>query len=121
MVIYSKLLMRGICLWPLIILPEWARGDIAQVAHERRHYRQQSCLLPVWWVLYVASKRFRFYSEVEAYLDQAHIQMTQIPAEWSTEEKIFAWHHIIEFCATQLATLYWGCCTYQEAYRELTK
>ena len=72
MILYPPLIKRGITLAPwLILIPQWARHDIAYLAHEQCHAAQQRRIgvLRFWWA-YLRSDAFRLSVEVDAYKAQ---------------------------------------------------
>jgi len=103
MIFHPLLLKRGITVAPwLILIPKWARGNAAYLAHEQTHATQQRVdgTLAFWW-RYLTDKAFRQASEVEAYKVQI-----RHGAKHSS-------------CARHLATGYWLNLDYNTAYNLL--
>ncbi len=72
MTLYPPLLKRGITLMPsLILIPQWAKGNAAYLAHEMVHVDQQWAFGTLtFWRRYLFDKAFRQTREVEAYKAQ---------------------------------------------------
>lgn len=72
MIFYPPLLKRGITLTPwLILIPRWAKGNRAYLAHELIHVdRQRWEGALTFWYWYLADKRHRKDYEVEAFRAQ---------------------------------------------------
>ena len=49
------------------------RSDTALIEHELVHYREQAWIMPVWVLLYLVSRKFRFAAEVRAYTRQIEL------------------------------------------------
>lgn len=99
MIIYTRLLDRGITLCPsAIIIPAWAKNNLAYLAHEERHVEQMrdTGTLKFWWK-YLTDKAFKQKVEVEAF-------RAQIAAGES-----------INYCAGQLKNNYGLTLTFNEA------
>lgn len=60
----------ALTLWPLILIRPECRHDAALIAHELVHYREQAWIMPVWWLRYLLSRKFRLAAEVRAYRRQ---------------------------------------------------
>ncbi len=61
---------RGFALWPIYVIPKWCVGTDREepyIVHEETHCRRQRWWSPVWWVLWIASKKFRRREELLAY------------------------------------------------------
>jgi len=73
--ILHLLINRGICLTPwLIVIPTWARGDAAYLAHEQVHAEQQRRVGTIsFWRQYLRDPAFRLSSEIEAFKAQCAI------------------------------------------------
>ncbi len=69
MILYPPFLKRGITLIPsLTLIPQWAKTDVAYLAHELTHAEQQRKHgVFTFWYRYLTSKPFRQAMEVEAY------------------------------------------------------
>ena len=67
--------------------------------------------MPVFVVLYILSKKFRFTAEVEAFMAQIDAELV----EWRELGIDKDRHEYATFLAKQLSEQYWGCCTYDEA------
>jgi len=75
---------RGICLTPwLIIIPKWARGDAAYLAHEQVHAEQlrRIGVIRFWW-RYLRDKRFRLAMEIPAFKAQCAIDKNYTHWAW---------------------------------------
>lgn len=90
MILYPPFLKRGIALMPsLILIPQWAKTDVAYLRHEQCHATQQKRMgVIAFWYLYLMDKTSRKWIEVEAY-------RVQIDHGAS-----------LDYCAHQLATGY---------------
>ena len=60
-------------LWPFNLVRPEHRRNIALIEHELVHYREQAWIMPVWVLLYLASRRFRLAAEVRAYNRQIEL------------------------------------------------
>jgi len=62
-------LSRGVCVAPwLILIPNWAKGHRAYLAHEKVHADQQRRLGTLsFWYRYLTDKSFRLTAELEAF------------------------------------------------------
>ncbi len=70
MIISTNMIFRGFSafsLWPFIFVRPEYRNDAALIEHEMVHYREQAWVMPVWVLLYLASRKFRLAAEVRAY------------------------------------------------------
>ena len=76
MIVSTNLIPEGFsacALWPFIFVRPEHRSDIALIEHELVHYREQAWIMPVWVLLYIASRKFRLAAEVRAYMRQIEI------------------------------------------------
>lgn len=76
MIICTNLIPKGFSafsLWPFIFVRPEHRSDIALIEHEFVHYREQAWIMPVWVLLYLASRKFRLAAEVRAYTRQIEV------------------------------------------------
>lgn len=67
---------RGFTLWPFIFMPDHAQGKPEYLAHEMVHWKRQAWWTPVWVLLYLLFKSFRwreeklaFYTEIRFLVD----------------------------------------------------
>ena len=61
---------RGFACWPFYVIPRWCVGtqrEAAYIEHEVTHCRRQKWITPFWWIAWVASRKFRWKEESEAY------------------------------------------------------
>jgi hypothetical protein len=72
MILYLPFLSRGICICPtLILIPKWAKGSEAYLAHEQVHAAQQRHFgVFKFWYLYITDKSKRLGFELDAYAVQ---------------------------------------------------
>lgn len=73
MIISTHLVPKGFSacsLWPFILVRPEHRNDIGVIEHELVHYREQAWIMPLWVLLYLASRKFRLAAEVRAYIRQ---------------------------------------------------
>ena len=73
MILSTHLVPKGFsacALWPFILVRPAHRGNMALIAHEMVHYREQAWITPAWVLLYLVSRRFRLAAEVRAYRRQ---------------------------------------------------
>ena len=73
MIICTNLIPKGfsaVSLWPFIFVRPEHRNDTVLILHELVHYKEQSWITPVWVLLYLVSRKFRFAAEVRAYIRQ---------------------------------------------------
>jgi hypothetical protein len=53
--------------WPFIVVKPEHADNVALIAHEMVHYKEQAWITPIWWLRYALSKTFRIAAEVKAY------------------------------------------------------
>ena len=76
MIVSTNLIPEGFSacsLWPFIFVRPEHRSDIALIEHELVHYREQAWIMPVWVLLYLVSRKFRFAAEIRAYTRQIEL------------------------------------------------
>ena len=76
MIISTNLISSGFAafsLWLFIFVRPESRHDLALIEHELVHYREQAWITPVWVLLYLVSRKFRFVAEVRAYTRQIEL------------------------------------------------
>ena len=76
MIVSTNLIPKGFSacsLWPFIFVRPEHRNDTALIEHELVHYEEQAWITPVWVLLYLASRKFRFDAEVRAYTRQIEL------------------------------------------------
>lgn len=82
--------------------------------HEKVHLKQHChsyIIATLWWILYIASKRFRFSQELEAYQKQY---------KWLCDTKNSIRHaRLIRFSKELSSPLYGNLCTEQEAMTKI--
>lgn len=87
MIITTHFIPKGFsacALWPFILVRPEHRKDVALIAHELVHYREQAWITPIWVLLYLVSRKFRLAAEVRAYTRQIELGgITQEQAAWA--------------------------------------